>query len=546
MNAKKRTFAFFHRPFIFGAVTLSVVVLVVLLLWPESSNTPGDEATPATNTDNDSMPATEDDGHAATNIDGDSMPMTEHEGHAAMQSPGPHAGHLDVLAPEEEFWSCSMHPHIQRDKPGQCPICGIDLIRVRQNQSSADDEPRQLTISPAQRALMKIETVPVERRFPTAELRLVGKVTYDETRLSYITAWVPGRIDDLLVDYTGVTVQKGDHMVKLYSPELLSAQEELLQAHRGLIELSKSNVSSLRSSALGTVESARDKLRLWGLGASQIKKIERTGKASEHVTIYSPASGVVIDRNAQEGMYVDIGTRIFTIADLNAVWVQLDAYESDLRWLRYGQNVSFTTEAYPGENFNGIVSFIDPVLNPTTRTVKVRVNVDNKEGLLKPEMFVRANVFAQFAGSGRILDENLIGKWVSPMHPEVVKDAPGQCPICGMKLVPSESLGYANTTPSDAIAPLVIPATAALLTGKRAVVYVEVPDSERPSYIGREVVLGPRAGADYVVESGLSEGDLVVVSGNFKIDSALQILAKPSMMNPKGGGSGGGHNHGGG
>jgi Cu(I)/Ag(I) efflux system membrane fusion protein len=439
-----------------------------------------------------------------------------------------------------------MHPHIMRDAPGKCPICGMDLIPVRQNHSATDEEPRQLTVSSAQRALMRIETVPVERRFPVAELRLVGKVAYDETRLAYITAWVPGRIDDLLVDYTGVTVREGDHMVQLYSPELLSAQEELLQALQGLADLSKSSMSSLRNSASGTVEAARDRLRLWGLGADQIKEIEDSGKASEHVTINSPASGVVIHRNAQEGMYVETGTRIFTIADLDAVWVQLDAYESDLRWLRYGQHVDFTTEAYPGETFNGVVSFIDPVLNPTTRTVKVRVNVDNRDGRLKPEMFVRANVFAQFAGSGRMLDKDMIGKWVSPMHPEVIKDAPGKCPICGMDLVPAESLGYANATPSDAVAPLVIPATAALLTGKRAVVYVEVADTDRPTYVGREVVLGPRAGPDYVVESGLAEGDLVVVSGNFKIDSALQIQAKPSMMNPEGGGGGGSHNHGGG
>lgn len=529
MNAKKRVPALLRSALVFGAVTACIIAILIFLLWPERSNSPEAEAPVA-----------------AVNMDDGSMTTTEHDAHAATQSPTPHAIHQDLPAPKAEFWSCSMHPHIKRDGPGQCPICGIDLIPVGRNQSSTDEDPRRLTISPAQRALMKIETVPVERRFPTAELRLVGKVTYDETRLAYITAWVAGRIDDLLVDYTGVTVRKGDHMVKLYSPELLSAQEELLQAHRGLIELSKSSVSSLRNSALGTVESARDKLRLWGLSANQIKEIERTGKISEHVTIYSPASGVVIHRNAQEGMYVDVGTRIFTIADLDAVWVQLDAYESDLRWLRYGQNVTFTTEAFPGKTFSGVVSFIDPVLNATTRTVKVRVNVDNKEGQLKPEMFVRATVSAQFASSGRILDENLVGKWVSPMHPEVINDAPGQCPICGMNLVPTESLGYANAPPTDAIAPLVIPATAALQTGKRAVVYVEVPDSERPTYIGREVVLGPRAGADYVVESGLAEGDLVVVSGNFKIDSALQIQAKPSMMNPEGGGSGGGHNHGGG
>jgi Cu(I)/Ag(I) efflux system membrane fusion protein len=438
-----------------------------------------------------------------------------------------------------------MHPHIKRDGPGQCPICGMDLIPVRQEPSDMDDqEPRQITLSTAQRARMRIATVPVERRYPTAEIRLVGKVTYDETRLAYITAWVPGRIDDLLVDYTGVTVRKGDHMVELYSPELLSAQEELLQAIRGMTELSRSNVESLRRSAAGTVDAARDKLRLWGLSSEQIADIERSGKTSEQVTIFSPASGVVIHRNAQEGMYVDTGTRIFTVADLDAVWVQLDAYESDLQWLRYGQTVNFTTEAYPGERFRGVVSFIDPVLNPQTRTVNVRVNVDNKDGRLKPEMFVRAEVFAQFASHGRIFDESLIGKWVSPMHPEIIKDEPGQCDICGMDLVPAESLGYASAGKSHGGAPLVIPATAALLTGTRAVVYVEQPEADRPTYVGREVVLGPRAGDSYVVESGLSEGDLVVVSGNFKIDSALQIQAKPSMMNPEGGGSGGGHDHG--
>ncbi len=516
MDFRTRVAELFRNRSVMGTIAVSVVVVLTLVLWPEPTTAPGVET------------------------------MAGHEGHAAMQSPDLHAGHRDPLAPQIETWSCSMHPHIMRDAPGKCPICGMDLIPVRQNHSATDEEPRQLTVSLAQRALMRIETVPVERRFPVAELRLVGKVAYDETRLAYITAWVPGRIDDLLVDYTGVTVREGDHMVQLYSPELLSAQEELLQALQGLADLSKSSMSSLRNSASGTVEAARDRLRLWGLGADQIKEIEDSGKASEHVTINSPASGVVIHRNAQEGMYVETGTRIFTIADLDAVWVQLDAYESDLRWLRYGQHVDFTTEAYPGETFNGVVSFIDPVLNPTTRTVKVRVNVDNRDGRLKPEMFVRANVSAQFAGSGRMLDKDMIGKWVSPMHPEVIKDAPGKCPICGMDLVPAESLGYANAAPSDAVAPLVIPATAALLTGKRAVVYVEVPDTDRPTYVGREVVLGPRAGPDYVVESGLAEGDLVVVSGNFKIDSALQIQAKPSMMNPAGGGGGGSHNHGGG
>ena len=459
-------------------------------------------------------------------------------------SPVEYSNNEGLFGQAAEVWSCSMHPHIHRDGPGQCPICGMDLIPVKAEMSSEMDTGRQISISASQKALMRIEVVPAERRFPTASLRLVGKVAYDETSLAYITAWIPGRIDRLFVDYTGLTVKEGDHMVELYSPELYSAQEELLQANRGLRELSKSGLGSLRESAKGTVEAARDKLRLWGLTAEQIAQLEKSGKPQENVTIYSPSSGVVIHKEAQEGMYVETGSRIFTIADLSKVWVQLDAYESDLQWLRYGQQAEFTTEAFPGETFVGRIAFIDPVLNPKTRTVKVRVNVDNNDGRLKPHMFVRASVSARLAMSGKVVvDEELAGKWVSPMHPEVLSDKPGICPVCGMELVKTESLGFASESTEGLQPPIVIPASAVLQTGQRAVVYVEDPNAEKPTYIGREVTLGPRAGEDYIVSSGLSDGELVVVSGNFKIDSALQILAKPSMMNPDGGSSASGHNH---
>tara|TARA_R110002072_G_scaffold13418_7_gene56182 strand:+ start:7845 stop:9419 length:1575 start_codon:yes stop_codon:yes gene_type:complete len=471
------------------------------------------------------------------------MSMVEHSQHG-----DPRNLNTKTKAQEKaEVWSCSMHPHIQRDGPGKCPICGMDLIPVRQDKEmdmAGMDDSRQISISPAQKALMRIETVSVERRFPFASLRLVGKVNYDETKIAHITSWIPGRIDELFVDYTGVSVKKGDHMLELYSPDLYSAQEELLQAIRSMRDMSKSNIGSLQASAEGTVQAARDKLRLWGLTTDQIKLIEKTGESKEQVTIYAPASGVVIDKNAQTGMYVETGSRMFTIADLSSVWVQLDAYESDLQWLRYGQQVDFSTEAFPGETFKGRVAFIDPVLNTKTRTAKVRVNVDNSDQRLKPEMFVRATVSARLAIAGKVADEELASKWVSPMHPEILRDKPGKCPLCGMDLVTTESLGFIQVNALDIQAPLVIPATAALLTGKRAVVYVEVSDADRPTYVGREVVLGPRAGEDYVVESGLDEGDRVVVSGNFKIDSALQIQAKPSMMNPEGGGAfAGGHNH---
>jgi Cu(I)/Ag(I) efflux system membrane fusion protein len=240
---------------------------------------------------------------------------------------------------------------------------------------------------------------------------------------------------------------------------------------------------------------------------------------------------------------VDTGTRLYTVADLSRVWVRLDAYESDLAWVKYAQPVTFTTQAYPGEEFAGTVSFVDPLLDEMTRTVKVRVNVANDDGRLRPGMFVRATVRAKLADGGKLAEPDLAGKWISPMHPEVVKDGPGECDVCGMPLVKAETLGYVSG--DDAVqAPLVIPSSAPLVTGRRAVVYVALPD-EDGAYEGREVSLGPRAGDYYVVRGGLSEGELVVAEGAFKIDSAIQIRAGKSMMSPEGGVAGGVHHHGG-
>lgn len=280
-----------------------------------------------------------------------------------------------------------------------------------------------------------------------------------------------------------------------------------------------------------------------GSTARSIDEIIERNEAKDHFVLKAPIGGVVVAKNVKEGDYVKTGEVLFRIVDLSNLWAELDAYESDLPWLRYGQDVVFSVEGVPGETFHGQISFIEPEVNRKTRTVAVRVNVPNPDGRLKPGMFVRSIVAARLAAGGKVYAPEFAGKWISPMHPEVVKDGPGQCDVCGMDLVPAESLGYVDHVSEPA--PVIVPSSAVLQTGKRAVVYVEKPNAERPTYDGREIVLGPRAGDNYIVISGLESGDRVVTNGAFKIDSALQIQAKPSMMNPSGGGQNPGHNHGG-
>lgn len=385
------------------------------------------------------------------------------------------------------IWTCSMHPQIKMPKPGKCPLCGMNLIPLESDTDESGGE-REVSISAYSAKLMQLETTIVQHRAVSAEVRMVGHVDYDETRVSYISAWFPGRIDKLFVDYTGIPVKKGDPLAELYSPELLTAQEELIQAIQTLKKLKNSDSTYLLQTARKTIDAAREKLRLWGFTAQQISEIEKRGTPAERMTIYSPGLGIVIHKNAQEGMYLKTGSRIYTIADLSKVWVQLDAYESDLAALRYGGKVAFTTETYPGETFVGTIAFIDPIINPTTRTAKVRVETDNQKLKLKPGMFVRATAYSQS----------------NPENP-----------------------------------PLVIPVSAALKTGKRAIVYVQLPNQKKPTYEGREILLGQRLGNFYVVKRGLKAGDRVVSHGAFKLDAELQIQAKPSMMTPDGGGGGG-------
>jgi membrane fusion protein, copper/silver efflux system len=446
---------------------------------------------------------------------------------------------VDIGSSREEsikYWTCSMHPQIKLPKKGLCPICAMDLIPVYGDAAEGEGvSDVSLTLNETARKLAEIETEEVKYREVFNEVRLVGKVDYDETRFSYISAWVPGRIDRLFVDFTGTKVRKGDHLIKLYSPELLATQEEYLQAIKNLEETKTSQLSVIRDTAKTTLDSAKEKLRLYGINEEQINEIVKRGATDEHMTINSPVTGTVIHKNGFEGMYVKTGDRIYTIADLSKVWLFLDAYESDIQWLHYGQNVRIEAESFPGEAFQGKIAFIEPFVDEKTRTIKLRVNVDNKDEKLKPGMFVRAAIHAVLGEGGKIYEEDLAGKWICPMHPDVIKDKQEPCDICGMDLIKTSEFGFAEK-PAMLKKALVISKTAPLITGKRAVVYVENETKKNTlkRYEGREVVLGPRAGDHYIVLSGVSEGERVVTKGNFKIDSALQIQAKPSMMNPAG------------
>ncbi len=401
--------------------------------------------------------------------------VAEHEDHGLEAT---------VTEKGEIVWTCSMHPQIQLPEPGKCPICFMDLIPLEKGGESGDEAVslRQISLTASARKLAGIATTPVTRQSINVQTRMLGKVDYDETRIGTITAWTGGRIDKLYIDYTGSSVRKGQATASIYSPELLTAQAELIQSVKAKSALKGSSLKVVKDTAARTEQAAREKLRLLGLSKNQIENIIKRGKAAEHITLYSPMSGIVIKKDVVEGVYVKTGTPIYTIADLSRVWVILEAYESDLPWIKMGMKVSFNTEAYPGKNFEGKVVYIDPVVNEKTRTVRVRLEVPNKGLKLKPGMFVRA----------------------------------------------------VNTDDKQTAKELVIPASAPLVTGKRAVVYIAVPGKEGV-FEGREIVLGPKAGDFYIVKYGLSEGEEVVTKGNFKIDSAIQIIAKPSMMNPESG-----------
>jgi Cu(I)/Ag(I) efflux system membrane fusion protein len=316
---------------------------------------------------------------------------------------------------------------------------------------------------------------------PQKTVYLQGKVHADERNMAKLTARFGGRIEKLFVNFTGQNVQKGEKLATLYSPDLVTAQRELLEA------------IAFKESRPSFYTAAKTKLKLWDLTEDQINEIEEEGKPRFYFDILSPISGTVMMRHVSLGDYIKEGSALFQVTDLSKVWVLFDAYESDLPWIKTGDHVELTIQALPGKPYEGTVTYIDPFINSQTRVAKVRIELSNKGYKLKPEMFASGLLHSKIAESSEQL------------------------------LIPKSSI---------------------LWTGKRAVVYISLPERDLPTFLYREITLGPEAGNFYVVAEGLMEGEVIAVNGVFKIDAAAQLEGKPSMMNPEGGKVSLGHDHG--
>lgn len=369
---------------------------------------------------------------------------------------------------KETTYTCSMHPQIRQNEPGKCPICGMDLIPVAQKSDKGESSPFIHTMSPEAIALANVQTQKVKTVSPEHEIYLTGKVAVNEQKLSVITANYSGRIEKLFIDFTGQTISKGQKLATIYSPELVTAQKELIES------------SKFKEINPALYNASKEKLRLWKINEKQINEIENSGVVLTEFDVYADQSGIVIRRDISKGDYVNKGTVLFEIADLNKVWILLDAYESDLPFMKIGQKIIITLASIPGKEFNSTISFIDPLINPQTRTATVRAELNNPQQLLKPEMFVKGKIKASLSVSGKSI---------------------------------------------------VIPNTSLLWTGKRSVVYVKVPNTEFPAFEMREITLGASLGEYYIVENGLTEGEEIVTNGVFAIDGAAQLNGNYSMMN---------------
>jgi len=437
-----------------------------------------------------------------------------------------HAGATTAGAAGDTVYTCPMHPQIRQPTPGSCPICGMPLEPLE--SSAGDPEDFAVNIPVAARRLANIETVAAEVRPVFHTIETVGSIAIDESRQSTISAYVDGRLERLFADYTGVQVAKGDHLAILYSPSLFEQQAKYIEFSKKLTQPGESSLPAIRDAWQEMVVNLRKRLIELGMTEQQLEELEKAGEAELRLTIYAPFGGTVVEKLAVEGQYVSAGEPIYRIANLSTVWLMLELYPEDAALIRFGQRVSAVVQSLPGQQRIGRVAFVDPVVDPQTRTVGVRVELLNEDGRLRPGDLATAGIEVPIGAEGEVFDTDLAGKWISPMHPQIVTDAPGQCPICGMDLVPTSRYGFSDV-PVDQPQALVVPRDAVLMAGRNSVVYVE---AEPGRFEIRPVTLGPITERSAVILSGVNAGDLVATSGNFLIDSQMQLAGKPSLIDP--------------
>jgi len=383
----------------------------------------------------------------------------------------------------KECYVCPMHKQVIKPAPGDCPICGMTLVKKEVPLEGARPAPgmeeitgikakagteglRRISLDPRQRMLANVATTMVMPKEISQDVYTVGRIAYNEQTIQRVTAWFPGRVEKLYINFTGEYVKKGQRIMAIYSPELVSTEKEYLIAKRSAARLGQSEFPEVTSGADGMLDAARTRLKLWGLTDAQIGELDKTGEVRNSVDIYSPVSGTVTEVMARPGNYLAEGAELYKVVDLGSVWMKAEVYEYEFSKVSMGSKVEVTADAYPGKTFTGRVSFIDPSVNPESRTVGVRADFRNPGGMLKPEMFVNARVF------------------------------------------------------SKPIRALTVPASAVLYTGTRDVAWVEV---EPGVFEYREVKLGIRSGDDFQVLLGLREHDMVVTQGAFLLDSEAQL-----------------------
>ena len=376
----------------------------------------------------------------------------------------------------KQLFTCSMHPYIIKDKPGLCPVCGMELIKKidpaekgaskTTEQKQESDMHGHVSLSEKQLVMANVATVEVQTESLQKELNATGIVQYNQSRQAKVTAWIAGRLEKLNVNSIGAFVSKEKPVAEIYSPDLVASQQEYLLALKSREQMKNSPIPSISQNGEGLVASARQRLLLFGVKESQILELEKSGKPNIRIPIYSPFSGVVIEKMVQQGQYVNLGEALFNIADLSSVWVEVEIYENEFANLHIGQQVEIRSQSFPDKPSTGRIAFVYPFLDPKTRTLKVRVELGNPGLKLKPEMFVNA--------------------------------------IIKVPLAPS----------------IVVPARAVMNTGKRQVVWVE---SSPGMFESRTVQLGQQSGEKVQILSGLKSGEKVAISGGYLIDSESQL-----------------------